>query len=453
MERLSQSPAVLSEAPDAAHDDGAGLLPGEAGASAEQRLHQGDEQGDRQGDRVRVLFLQSQAPFTSTGAIHALLLRSFDPARIEAHVACTPAWGPDRPGAYRELAAIPNIHLRPTLFGPSLYRRPKTQIVSDALREGVPTLASLAGLARYIRQRHIDIIHAPDKPQDIIASVALGRLTGAQPVIHVHGFFGPWMGWRRVAPMRAASSIIGISRYVSETALAKGFKPERVFTVHNGLDASLWNPDASGDAFRQEFTIAPDALVMTIIARVLPTKGHHLLLPALAAIRQSRPDVRLVVVGDDDPGAAPGAPSYLAQMRALAAELGVRDNVIFTGPRADIQSVLAATDLFTMPCIEEGFGLAFIEAMAMRKPIIAVRHGATPELVEDGVNGLLSEPENVEQLTRNLLTLLDDQALRLRMGQVNRRRVETEFTPQRMAEGIEAVYRETLSRSVRWARQ
>jgi glycosyltransferase involved in cell wall biosynthesis len=131
----------------------------------------------------------------------------------------------------------------------------------------------------------------------------------------------------------------------------------------------------------------------------------------------------------------------------------VSDRVVFTGPRSDIQRILAVTDIFAMPCIEEGFGLAFVEAMAMKKPIIATRHGATPEVVEDGVNGLLSRPDDIEQLTRTLLTLIDDPEMRRRMGEVNRHRAETMFSPQRMADGIETVYRATLVRSGRWGTQ
>ena len=88
----------------------------------------------------------------------------------------------------------------------------------------------------------------------------------------------------------------------------------------------------------------------------------------------------------------------MARLKTLTRELGLQEHVIFTGFRSDIVQILAAIDVFTMPTFEEPCAVAFLEAMAMRKPVVALRSGGTPQLVEHGVAGLLSPPEDIDAL-------------------------------------------------------
>jgi glycosyltransferase involved in cell wall biosynthesis len=150
------------------------------------------------------------------------------------------------------------------------------------------------------------------------------------------------------------------------------------------------------------------------------------------------PDVRVLIIGADDRLAM--WTSFTAELKVLAHDLGVLDDVIFTGYRADVPALLAACDVFALPSFEEPFGLVFLEAMAMKKPVVALDTGGTPEVVEHGKSGLLSPARDVPALAANLLRLIRDQALRERMGEYGRRQVETRFTPERMARDIEKVY-------------
>jgi glycosyltransferase involved in cell wall biosynthesis len=101
---------------------------------------------------------------------------------------------------------------------------------------------------------------------------------------------------------------------------------------------------------------------------------------------------------------------------------------------------MAAADIFAMPSFHEPFGLVFLEAMAMKRPVVALDNGGTPEVVEHGQTGLLSPARDVNALASNILTLLRDPALRARMGELGRRRVETLFSPGRLARDVERVY-------------
>jgi teichuronic acid biosynthesis glycosyltransferase TuaC len=108
--------------------------------------------------------------------------------------------------------------------------------------------------------------------------------------------------------------------------------------------------------------------------------------------------------------------------------------------------VMAACDVFSMPSFEEPFGLVFLEAMAMKRPVIGVNNGGTPEVVEHGKAGLLSEPWNVEELSRNIVTLLRDPALRASMGAYGRSRVLDYFNAERMAADAGNAYAAVLGR-------
>ena len=151
--------------------------------------------------------------------------------------------------------------------------------------------------------------------------------------------------------------------------------------------------------------------------------------------------MRLAVVGSDYPDGS-GTTQMLEEH---ARELGVRENIVFTGQRSDIASLLAACDIFSLPSFEEPFGLVFAEAMAMKRPVVALTNGGTPEVVEHGKCGLLSPPGDIEALAANLLRLLDDPALRSQFGEYGRSRVEQHFTPTRMASDFAEIYAHMLA--------
>jgi len=109
-------------------------------------------------------------------------------------------------------------------------------------------------------------------------------------------------------------------------------------------------------------------------------------------------------------------------LKEHASKLGIGENVIFTGQRSDIAALMAACDVFSLPSFEEPFGLVFAEAMAMKRPVVALTNGGTPEVVEHGKCGLLSPPGDIDALAANLLRLLDNPALRTQFGEYGRSR-------------------------------
>ena len=183
---------------------------------------------------------------------------------------------------------------------------------------------------------------------------------------------------------------------------------------------------------------APEVL---FVGRLEPRKGIDVLLAAIPHVLHAAPATRFRIVGDDTL-AGPNGKTY---KEAFLAEHGRRSwigNIEFTGRVGDaaLDEAYARCDLFVAPSRFESFGLVFVEAMRVGKAVIGCRAGGMPEVVADGVNGLLVEPDDAPALTAAILRLVQDPALRGAMGDAGRKLFEEKFTAQRMAEDSAGLY-------------
>jgi glycosyltransferase involved in cell wall biosynthesis len=176
-----------------------------------------------------------------------------------------------------------------------------------------------------------------------------------------------------------------------------------------------------------------------IAARLIPGKGHLVLLEAVADARRENPQLRLVVAGQGP----------------LRAELEREAERIAPGATAligfveDVRAFMNACDVLafpTQPALGEGFGLAALEAMACGRPVVATEVASLPELVSDGETGFLVDPRSVGALAAALATLAGDGELRQRLGARGQERARTTFSLERMVERTLAVYQEAIGR-------
>lgn len=382
---------------------------------------------------TRVLFINSAQLAGADTRIHLLLLRNLSHGQFELHAAGQP--GP----AFDELRAIPGIALRPTNFGPSLWQRSTLEKLTS-IAGVVPAAASLLRLATYIRRHRIQILHSTDRPRDAIACVALAALTAAKALIHAHVDCGDWRSRGVRWALARADAIVGVSNHTARTFVEAGYRSDRVHAILNAIEPSHWDPSLDPAPGRTSLGVPDGAPLIVSAGRIFRGKGQFELLGALALVKRKYPNVRLAVVGSDYP-AGSGTTEILKEH---ARELGIGENVVFTGQRSDVPSLLAACDVFSLPSFEEPFGLVFAEAMAMKRPVVALSNGGTPEVVEHGKCGLLCPPCDIHSLADNLLRLLADPALRTQFGEYGRSRVMKHFTPQRLASDFSTLYARML---------
>lgn len=395
---------------------------------------------------MRVLFIQSQAFLGADSRIHADLMRHFDRDAVEVHVACTRRGMSDPAmSAVHHIQSIPGVHLRPTSF-PLSVQGTTLEGRARQLASGPGAVAELLSLAGYVRRHGIDIIHATEKPRDACVAVLVAKLSGAKSLVHMHVSYQDWLSQAVKLSLRHADAVVGVSDFTARSILDAGLRSERVHAVHNGLDLADWPLRTDRAATRAELGIGPSTPVVGIISRLFKWKGHHELIEAIAAARARVPDVRLVIVGTDDARANAGG-GYRAELEAHARSLGIERSILFTGFRTDVPQLMAAFDVFVHPSWEEPFGMVFLEAMAMERPVVAWASGGAPEVIVHGETGLLAERASIPALTDAIVRLLQDPELAARFGGAGRRRVADVFSSDRMSERMLSVYRATCARS------
>jgi glycosyltransferase involved in cell wall biosynthesis len=198
-------------------------------------------------------------------------------------------------------------------------------------------------------------------------------------------------------------------------------------------------PDPVGPAWERPDRPVERPPVLTCVARLYVTKGLGYLLEAMVDVRRAHPTAVLRIYGDGP---------LRDQLRDRALELGLDATTIFPGPfttRAGLASIMTETDVFVMSSILEGQPLGLVEAMAYGCPIVATSVGGIPELIEDGINGLLCPPSDALCLARQIRILLDDPALRQRLGRAARRSYERAgVQPLEVCETLAGIYANAL---------
>ncbi|HIE52323.1 MAG TPA: glycosyltransferase family 1 protein [Armatimonadetes bacterium] len=249
------------------------------------------------------------------------------------------------------------------------------------------------------------------------------------------GWWGRWLG-------QQATRIVAISQAVGEHLRESGVPTEKITVVWNGIDIKSFQPTRPRAAVRAELGLTGDDWAVGLVAQMVPWKGHSCFLEAAARVASAVPTAHFILVGEDLFG---DHPTYPAQLRAWAEQLGIRDRVHFLGYRTDVADLLSALDVFVLPSRREPFGRALIEAMSLGKPVVATNLGGPREIVEEGISGLLVPPDDAAALAEALLSLARDPAWAATLGQQARQRVQTHFTLERHVAAMQEVYTALLA--------
>jgi glycosyltransferase involved in cell wall biosynthesis len=215
--------------------------------------------------------------------------------------------------------------------------------------------------------------------------------------------------------------------------------PDRVTVIPNGV--ASW-PEQDGIAVRDELGLEPDARVLVQTAVLRAQKAVDVMLEAVAILHRSEPSVRLLVIGQGDPG----------PLRELAGRLEIGHAVMFLGHRGDVPAVLAAADVGVLSSDFEGSPLAVLEYMAAGLPVVATDVGGVPSMVRRGETGLLVPRRDPAALAAAIRDVLADPDRMRTMGEQGRARHRAEFSNDTMGERVYELYERLLARKAGSAR-
>ena len=295
-------------------------------------------------------------------------------------------------------------------------------------------------VTRLVRTQRVDIMHAHEFAMNTYGSL-VSLLTDVPAIATVHGknYYADKLH-RRLAYRFVArqSTMVAVSEDVREFLVQQvGVPPDRVTTVHNGIDMERYAPDPKVRyEERTRLGISNDELLVGAVGNLYAVKGHRYLLEALAQVRQSAPNIRCVIAGRGE---------LRADLERHAAVLGIASNVQFLGFYDRVPALLQAIDVFVHPSVSEGLPLAVLEAMASGKPVIATRVGGIPEVVVHGRNGLLAAPASAEDLARQLEAILVSPSIGRRLGEEARETVREWFGMAAMVARYGALYGRALN--------
>jgi glycosyltransferase involved in cell wall biosynthesis len=228
---------------------------------------------------------------------------------------------------------------------------------------------------------------------------------------------------------------IAASTAIERILRADGIPASRIVTVHEGIDADRI-AHIEPASVHEALWLPTQAPVVGNVAALVTHKGHRHLIDAAAILLRDVPDARVVILGDGE---------LRATLEHQVKQLHLEKHVLLPGFREDVLALLKGFDIFVMSSETEGLGTSILDAMACGKPVVGTNTGGIPEVIEDGVTGLLVEPRHPEALAEAITILLRDDGLRTRMGAAGLARVREHFTVDRMIEATIAVYEQVLS--------
>jgi glycosyltransferase involved in cell wall biosynthesis len=386
---------------------------------------------------VRVLYLNHTA--LVSGAERALLeLLQAPPAGVWPTVMC-PA------GALsRELDSrgVPVFPFRGTDASLRLHPARTTQGV-------VEMVAARRAVRRAVENVGADLVHANSIRAGVMAVLAVRR-SGPPVVVHIHDALprNPVSSTTRLLLVHRADALIAVSRYAGLPFTAKA-SDDRVHVLYNPIDLERFSPTLlSREAARQRLGLPPVVPVLAVVAQITPWKGQDVAIRALAQVRSTYADARLLLVGE--PKFVSRSTRYdnlrfRDELRDLIAGRGLQDAVEFLGERDDVPTIMRAIDVLLVPSWEEPLSRSMLEAMASGTPVVATSVGGPPEVIEDGVSGLLVPPLQPHPWAAAIVRLLGDAALRARIGTEARRTAEARFGRAEVSRRVGEIYEQVLS--------
>ena len=236
---------------------------------------------------------------------------------------------------------------------------------------------------------------------------------------------------RRLTP--EMDRLIAVSRMIRAKLVDEGRDTVPVELIYNGVDLQRYDHQAPCCTLRDEYGMEPGAVIVGVVARLEPEKGHPTLLEAWPLVLREVPNAYLLIVGEGGQREA---------LERQARDLRVAHRVVFTGRRDDVPAVTAALDCAVLPSYREAQGLTILEAMALARPVVASNVGGIPEMIDDGVSGLLVPPHDAPALAAAIGRVLLDHPFADTIARAGHDTVHARFCVELMVRAVETIYDE-----------
>jgi glycosyltransferase involved in cell wall biosynthesis len=299
-------------------------------------------------------------------------------------------------------------------------------------------------LSKIIKNNSIQIVHGQGARAEFYARLA-NRLAGKSNYVStiampVEGFdVGPIR--KKIYSLFDRFSEKFVDRFVvvsdalrDKMIRGRGIPPEKVTRIYNGIEVDHYLPqdqNRSRERIRNEFNIEEDTLFIGAIGRLVWQKGFEFLIQAMPKVLTEFPQTKVLIAGEGP---------LREELEEVAERLKIKEHIIFSGFRADIKEILTAIDILVIPSLLEGFPMITLEGIAMAKPIIATRIDGINEQIVDGESGILIPPRDPSAIAEAIVRVITEKELAHSLGLGGRRRVEREFTVERMVSETENVY-------------
>jgi len=360
------------------------------------------------------------------------------------HTESSKGWGGQENRTLREAIGLKRMGIRVIIACPHDSKLSKIGTenniqIRTIKMESSFSLLAIASLLRIIKHEKVDIICTHSGKDSMLGAIA-GRLSRRNPIIiRTRHLALPITS--RITYSVLPHKVVTVSEYVKKYLIEeKGIPADMVIGIPTGVDLEVFNPALVKAVSREELGISSDAVIIGTVAILRRKKGHHTLLDAIPLVLKEIPNALFIFAGN-----GPQKENIEKKVR----ELGIERNVKLLGLRRDIPEILKTIDIFVLPTLQEALGTSFLEAMAMKKPVVGTKVGGVPEVVKDGVTGILVPPEKPLKLADAIITLLKDRELMRKMGDEGRRNVEEKYSVDVMVKSLFDFYISLIGEAAR----
>jgi glycosyltransferase involved in cell wall biosynthesis len=325
-----------------------------------------------------------------------------------------------------------------SLSGGSSVRRLQRAGFSVLVIDDADDAIAVGQLTAYLADIRPDVIHTHMYRADIVgtkAAIALGNAGHRRPYIVSTVHSSRVRSASDRGTIRALTlemdQLIAVSKAIERKLVDEHRDGAPVRLIYNGVDLDRYDHQEPCCTLRDDYGMEPGSQIVGVIARLEAEKGHETLIDAWPIVLRDVPDAYLLVVGE-------GSQREALERRAAAKRVAHR--VVFTGRRDDVPAVTAALDVAVLPSRREAQGLSILEAMALSRPVVASDVGGIPEMIEDGVTGLLVPHDNPRALADAIVRLLTDHAFADTVARHGHDLVHDRFCIELMVKQIEEIY-------------